>query len=61
VSSSRPNWPPAGAIIVAMVPVTRLFADHDGRARFEDIEIPLAPDDPPLDAVYWEPLVAEGN
>jgi hypothetical protein len=44
-----------------MVPVTRLFADHDGRARFEDIEIPLAPDDPPLDAVYWEPLVAEGN
>jgi hypothetical protein len=26
-------------MMVAMVPVTRLFADGDGHARFEDIEI----------------------
>jgi quercetin dioxygenase-like cupin family protein len=37
--------------MVAMVPVTRLFADGDGHARFEDIEIPLAPGDPPPDVM----------
>ncbi len=34
-----------------MVPVTRLFADPDGHARFEDIEIALAPEDPPPDVM----------
>ena len=34
-----------------MVPITRLYADDDGHARFEDIEIPLVPDDPPPDAM----------
>jgi len=47
--------PPAGSaadvIMVAMVPITRLFADDDGHARFEDIEIPLVPGDPPPDAM----------
>jgi hypothetical protein len=38
-------------MMVAMVPVTRLYADTDGHARFEDIEIALAPDDPPPDAM----------
>jgi hypothetical protein len=37
--------------MVAMVPITRLFADDGGHARFEDIEIPLAPADPPPDAM----------
>src|SRR2546429_8693199 len=32
-----------------MVPITRLFTDHDGHARFEDIEIPVFPEDPPPD------------
>lgn len=41
----------AGAIMVAMVAVTRLFADQQGHARFEDIEIPLAPRDPPPDVM----------
>jgi hypothetical protein len=36
-------------MMVAMVPVTRLHADRDGHARFEDTEIALAPDDPPPD------------
>jgi len=36
-------------MMVAMVPVTRLYADRDGHARFEDTEIALAPDDPPPD------------
>ena len=34
-----------------MVPITRLHADQHGHARFEDVEIPLAPDDPPPDAM----------
>jgi quercetin dioxygenase-like cupin family protein len=38
-----------------MVPVTRLFADEQGHARFEDIEIPLAPEDPPPDAMGISP------
>ena len=33
--------------MVAMVPITRLFADEQGHARFEDIELPLTPGDPP--------------
>jgi quercetin dioxygenase-like cupin family protein len=32
-----------------MVPITRLYADDDGHARFEDIEIALFPEDPPPD------------
>ena len=36
-------------MMVAMVPVTRLYADRDGHARFEDTEIALAPDNPPPD------------
>jgi len=32
-----------------MVPITRLYADDDGHARFEDIEIPIFPEDPPPD------------
>jgi quercetin dioxygenase-like cupin family protein len=38
-------------MMVGMVPVTRLFADSDGRARFEDTEIALSPDNPPPDAM----------
>ena len=37
--------------MVAMVAVTRLFADEHGHARFEDIEISLTPGDPPPDAM----------
>jgi hypothetical protein len=37
--------------MVAMVAVTRLFADENGHARFEDIEISVTPDDPPPDAM----------
>ena len=29
-----------------MVPITRLYADDDGHARFEDIEMPLVPAGP---------------
>ena len=29
-----------------MVPITRLFTDDDGHARFEDIEIALSPERP---------------
>jgi len=32
-----------------MVPITRLYADAGGHARFEDIEIPVFPEDPPPD------------
>jgi hypothetical protein len=32
-----------------MAPITRLYADADGRARFEDVEIPVFPEDPPTD------------
>ena len=38
-------------MMAPMVPITRLYADDDGHARFEDIEIPLVPDDPPPDAM----------
>jgi hypothetical protein len=38
-------------MLVAMVQITRLFADRHGRARFEAIEISLAPDHPPPDAM----------
>ena len=38
-------------MMALMVPITRLYADDDGHARFEDIEIPLVPDDPPPDAM----------
>jgi quercetin dioxygenase-like cupin family protein len=34
-----------------MLPVTRLYADEQGHARFEDVEISLAPDDPPPDTL----------
>ena len=34
-----------------MLPVTRLYADEHGHARFEDVEICLAPDDPPPDVM----------
>jgi hypothetical protein len=34
-----------------MVPLTRLYADEQGRARFADVEIPLVPDDPPPDVM----------
>jgi hypothetical protein len=34
-----------------MVRVTRLFADEQGHAQFEDIEIPLTPADPPPDGM----------
>jgi len=33
------------------VPITRLYADDGGHARFEDIEIPLTPEDPPPDVM----------
>jgi hypothetical protein len=32
-----------------MQPITRIYADDQGRARFEDVEIALRPDDPPPD------------
>ena len=38
-------------MMAPMVPITRLYADADGHARFEDIEIPLVPEDPPPDAM----------
>jgi hypothetical protein len=38
-------------MMATMVPITRLFADADGHARFDDIEIPLAPDMPPPDGM----------
>ena len=38
-------------MMVAMVPVTRLYADRDGHARFEDTEIAMSPDDPPPDVM----------
>jgi hypothetical protein len=28
-----------------MLPITRLYADEHGQARFADIEVSLAPDD----------------
>ena len=34
-----------------MLPITRLYADEDRRARFADVEISLAPSDPPPDAM----------
>jgi|tagenome__1003787_1003787.scaffolds.fasta_scaffold19399936_2 quercetin dioxygenase-like cupin family protein len=34
-----------------MLPVTRLYADEQGHARFEDVEISLTPDDPPPDTL----------
>jgi hypothetical protein len=34
-----------------MVLITRLFADDQGHARFEEVEIPLAPGDPPPDGM----------
>ena len=39
-----------------MVPITRLYADDDGHARFEDIEIPLVPEDPPPDEAALKKL-----
>jgi hypothetical protein len=36
-------------MLVGMHRITRLFADEHGRARFEDVEIPLAPEDPSPD------------
>ena len=42
-------------MMAPMVPITRLYADDDGYARFEDIEIPLVPDDPPPDAMSVSP------
>ena len=41
--------------MVAMVPITRLFADEQGHARFEDIELPLTPGDPTPDALSVSP------
>jgi quercetin dioxygenase-like cupin family protein len=34
-----------------MLSITRLYADEHGLARFQDIEIPFAPDDPPPDVM----------
>jgi len=34
-----------------MLPVTRLFADEQGYARFEDVEVSLAPNHPPPDVM----------
>jgi quercetin dioxygenase-like cupin family protein len=34
-----------------MLPITRLYADEHGLARFQDIEISFAPDDPPPDVM----------
>jgi quercetin dioxygenase-like cupin family protein len=34
-----------------MLPITRLYADEHGDARFQDIQISLAPDDPPPDVM----------
>ncbi len=42
---------PRGCQPPVMLAVTRLHADEQGRARFEDVEIPLTPDDPPPDVM----------
>ncbi|MEV0716882.1 hypothetical protein [Asanoa sp. NPDC050611] len=34
-----------------MVSIVRLYADQQGHARFEDVEIALSPDDAPPDAM----------
>jgi quercetin dioxygenase-like cupin family protein len=34
-----------------MLPITRVYADEHGLARFQDIEISFAPDDPPPDVM----------
>ena len=36
-----------------MVPITRLYADANGHARFEDVEIALFPGDPPPPSWFW--------
>ena len=41
--------------MVTMMPITRLYADDDGHARFEDIEIPLVPAGPSPDAMSVSP------
>ena len=42
-----------------MVRLTRLYADEHGHARFEDVEVALAPGDPPPDTTSTsEPLPA---
>ena len=53
---------PADAMMVAMVPVTRLYADRDGHARFEDAAYfgfdPATAQEYPDGhrvEVYWEP------
>jgi hypothetical protein len=38
-----------------MVLITRLFADEQGRARFEDTEISFTPENPPPDAMSVSP------
>lgn len=42
---------PRGCQPSVMLAVTRLYADEQGHARFEDVEIPLTPDDPPPDVM----------
>ena len=34
-----------------MLPITRLYTDQHGHARFEDVEISFAPDNPPPDVM----------
>lgn len=41
----------ADVMVGVMVLITRLFADHQDHARFEDVESPLTPVDPPPDGM----------
>jgi hypothetical protein len=41
--------PAAAVILIDMHQITRLFTDEHGQARFEDVQIPLAPDNPAPD------------
>ncbi len=38
-----------------MLRITRLYADEDGNARFQDVEVAFTPDDPPPDATSVSP------
>ncbi len=38
-------------MVGVMVLIARLFADEQGHARFEDVEIPLTPGGPPPDGM----------
>ena len=42
---------PSAAIVVGMVAITRVYADGHGDALFEDVDVPLLPEDPSPDVL----------